>query len=97
MNVIQAMTPEGKTIATLVNYAIHPEVLGNEIGICSPDLVGPLYEQLEAQTGGMGMFMNSAQGGMVTADNRNLDQPKDTRPATGTTPEAGRSACASAS
>ncbi len=78
MNVIQAKSPQGKTIATLVNYAVHPEVLGNAIGICSPDLVGPLYEQLEAQTGGMGLFMNSAQGGMVTADNRNLDQPKDT-------------------
>ena len=80
MNVIQAKSPQGKTIATLVNYAVHPEVLGNEIGICSPDLVGPLYEQLEAQTGGMGLFMNSAQGGMVTADNRNLDQPKETQP-----------------
>jgi hypothetical protein len=79
MNVIQAKSPQGKTIATLVNYAVHPEVLGNAIGICSPDLVGPLYEQLEAQTGGMGLFMNSAQGGMVTADNRNLDQPKDTQ------------------
>jgi len=80
MNVIQAKSPQGKTIATLVNYAVHPEVLGNAIGICSPDLVGPLYEQLEAQTGGMGLFMNSAQGGMVTADNRNLDQPKDAQP-----------------
>ncbi len=79
MNVIQATSPQGKTIATLVNYAVHPEVLGNAIGICSPDLVGPLYEQLEAQTGGMGLFINSAQGGMVTADNRNLDQPKDTQ------------------
>src|SRR6185436_7791958 len=28
MCVIQALTPEGKTITTLVNYAIHPEVLG---------------------------------------------------------------------
>ncbi len=80
MNVIQARSPQGKTIATLVNYAVHPEVLGNAIGICSPDLVGPLDEQLEAQTGGMGLFMNSAQGGMVTADNRNLDQPKETQP-----------------
>ncbi len=41
MSVIQAISPEGKTIATLVNYAIHPEVLGNSIGILSPDLIGP--------------------------------------------------------
>lgn len=77
MVVIQAVTPDGKTIGTLVNYAIHPEVLGNGLGILSPDLIGPLCDQLEADFGGMGMFMNSAQGGMVTADNRNLDKPAD--------------------
>ena len=77
MSVIQAKSLDGKTIATLVNYAIHPEVLGNDIGICSPDLIGPLDDYLEANAGGMGMFMNSAQGGMVTADNRELDKPRD--------------------
>jgi hypothetical protein len=77
MSVIQAMSPRGKTIATLINYAIHPEVLGNEIGILSPDLVGPLYEAIEAKNGGIGLFMNGAQGGMITADNRDLGQPSD--------------------
>lgn len=77
MSVIQAVSPQGKTIATLVNYAVHPEVLGNSQGILSPDLVGPLCEQIEQQTGGAALFMNGAQGGMITADNRNLDQPKD--------------------
>jgi hypothetical protein len=77
MHVIQAISPQGKTIATLVNYAVHPEVLGNELGILSPDLVGPLCEKLESQAGGTALFINSAQGGMVTADNRNLDQPRD--------------------
>lgn len=77
MNVIQAVSPDGKVICTLVNYAIHPEVLGSEQGLLSPDLVGPLCDKLEADLGGMGMFMNSAQGGMVTADNRVLDKPSD--------------------
>ena len=52
-------------------------MLGNSVGILSPDLVGPLCERIESQAGGMALFMNSAQGGMVTADNRNLDQPRD--------------------
>ena len=69
-NVIQAIDPTGKPIATLVNYAIHPEVLGSGVGICSPDLIGPLYDEITAKGGGTGIFMNSAQGGMVTADNR---------------------------
>jgi hypothetical protein len=77
MSVIRARGPGGKTIATLVNYAVHPEVLGNDVGICSPDLVGPLCDKLEADSGGLALFMNGAQGGMVTADNRNLDQPRD--------------------
>ena len=77
MSVIQAVSPQGKTIATLVNYAIHPEVLGNSVGIVSPDVIGPLCEKLESSTGGMALFMNSAQGGMVTADNRDLSQPRD--------------------
>jgi hypothetical protein len=77
MSVIQANSLDGKTIATLVNYAIHPEVLGNDVGLLSPDLVGPLCAKLESETGGTALFMNGAQGGMITADNRNLDEPRD--------------------
>jgi hypothetical protein len=69
-HVIQALDASGHPFATLVNYAIHPEVIGSGAGICSPDLIGPLYERLSAKGGGTGIFMNSAQGGMVTADNR---------------------------
>lgn len=69
-HVIQAVSESGKPLATLVNYAIHPEVLGNDAGVLSPDMAGPLYDRLEASGGGMGLFINSAQGGMVTADNR---------------------------
>jgi hypothetical protein len=69
-HIIQALDDSGKPLATLVNYAIHPEVLGNRRGICSPDLVGPLYDRIAEKGGGTALFMNSAQGGMVTADNR---------------------------
>lgn len=72
-HVIQVLDPAGKPVATLVNYAIHPEVLGARQGILSPDLVGPLYARLAEAGGGTGIFLNSAQGGMVTADNRRPD------------------------
>lgn len=76
--VIQVRGLDAKPIATLVNYAIHPEVLGSDLGILSPDLAGPLYDNIERAGGGLALFMNGAQGGMVTADNRNLDQqPRD--------------------
>lgn len=60
----------GKPIATLVNYAVHPEVLGSDRGILSPDMIGPLYQRIESTIGGLALFMNGAQGGMVTADTR---------------------------
>lgn len=72
-NVMQFLGADGKAIATLVNYAIHPEVIGPNQGICSPDVIGPLHDRIAAQGGGMAIFMNSAQGGMVTADCRGED------------------------
>ena len=77
MSVIQAVDANDKPMATLVNYAIHPEVLGSGIGILSPDLIGPLCDRIEEQGGGPAIFMNGAQGGMITADNRDLNRPKD--------------------
>jgi hypothetical protein len=78
-SVIQVVDAEDHGIATLINFAVHPEVLGAEQGICSPDLVGPLCELVEQEAGGVALFMNGAQGGMITADNRALDQPSDAR------------------
>jgi hypothetical protein len=69
-SVIQAIGADGRPMALLVNYAIHPEVLGSGAGILSPDLIGPLYDRIAAKGGGVAIFMNGAQGGMVTADNR---------------------------
>ena len=72
--VIQAICTRGKNtgkiLVTLVNYAIHPEVIGNRRDILIPDLIGPLNDRIEAKTGGMAVFINGAQDGMVTADNR---------------------------
>lgn len=81
MNVLQAAGENDAIIFTLVNYATHPEVLGNELGLMSPDLVGPLCDKLEQDLGGVGIFVNGAQGGMITADNRLLDQPKNAQEA----------------
>jgi len=77
MSVIQAIGSDKKAIATLVNYAVHPEVIGDGRGIISPDLVGPLCDKIEAQVGGTALFLNGAQGGMITADNRDLNKPRD--------------------
>ncbi len=74
-NVVQAVAANDttRTLATLINYAIHPEVIGSERSILSPDVCGPLYDYVEKETGGTAVFMNGALGGMVTADNRRSD------------------------
>lgn len=72
-HVIQAIDFKGKPVATLVNYACHPEVIGPGQGILCPDFVGPLYDRIAKRGGGTGIFMNSALGGMVTADCRGPD------------------------
>jgi len=72
LNTLHADAADGTRIFTLVNYAIHPEVL-LRAPICTPDLVGPLYDCLDAAAGGCTLFLNGAQGGMVTADIRTED------------------------
>lgn len=79
--VIQAVATKGKkgaakkgeTIVTVVNYASHPEVIGNDQGMLGPDYCGPLYDRIEEKAGGVAVFMNGALGGMVTADCRGDD------------------------
>lgn len=77
VSVLQVRAAGGAPLGTLVNYAIHPEVLGSKVGLLSPDMVGPLCDSLESSFGGMALFMNGAQGGMITADNRDLQKPRD--------------------
>ena len=69
-DVIQFLDVKDKPLATLVNYACHPEVIGADQGLLCPDFVGPLYGRIKKRGGGTGIFMNGALGGMVTADCR---------------------------
>lgn len=75
--VLQVRGIGGASIATLVNYAVHPEVMGSGQGILTADLAAPFYQRIEEAGGGTAIFFNSAQGGMITADNRNLEDPRD--------------------
>ena len=72
-DVIQFLGADAKPIATFVNYACHPEIIGPDQRIMSPDFVGPLYDRIEERRAGTGIFMNGALGGMVTADCRGQD------------------------
>jgi len=58
----------GSAIATLVNYACHPEVLWNDNRLITSDFVHYLRESLEERGAGVVLYFNGAQGAMVTPD-----------------------------
>jgi len=69
LSVMQVLDDGGGTIATLVNYACHPEILDNRL--ITSDFPNWLRQRLEQRLGGIAIYMNGAQGGMVTADVQN--------------------------
>jgi hypothetical protein len=68
LTVMKVDTLDGRTIATLVNFAAHPEILGSENREVSRDFVHYLATYLEEELGGVAIYFNGAQGGMITPD-----------------------------
>ncbi len=54
------------TVATLVSWTNHPEVLGDENGLVSADFPHYVREQLEARYGGVALYASGPVGGMMT-------------------------------
>lgn len=70
IGVIRFCTPQGNTLATLVNWACHPETLWSDNRLITSDFAGYLRGKVEAELGGICVFVNGALGGMITVDNR---------------------------
>lgn len=58
--VLQAKFPDGKNLFTLMNYAFRPEFMNNHY--LSADILASFYTSIEEKDGGMGIFLNGAQG-----------------------------------
>ena len=59
---------QGKTIATIVNFACHVEGLEAGFGDMSADFPGYMCDKIKANLGGTCVFLNGAVGGMVSGD-----------------------------
>ncbi len=55
---------DGKPIATLINWANHPETLGSRNTRITADYPAAIYKRLEERRGGVAVFINGAVGGM---------------------------------
>ncbi len=66
---------DGKVIATLTNFACHPEVLNNDQ--LTADFCHWYYQTVESKVGGVAIFANGALGGMISpAPNPDPNVPK---------------------
>jgi hypothetical protein len=68
--VMKFVSDGGKTIATVLNFAGHPEVLDGPPYnyLISADYLAYVYEYIEDKLGGVAVFFNGALGGMITPD-----------------------------
>ena len=55
---------DGRAIATVVNWACHPETLGRENRLITADFPGALCAKVEQDTGGTCLFFNGPIGGL---------------------------------
>jgi hypothetical protein len=66
---------DGRRIATVVNWANHPETLGSRNTHLSADYPGFFYKRLEARLSGMAVLWNGAVGGMQSPLGATIKDP----------------------
>src|SRR5581483_624603 len=55
-------SPAGETIATIVNYACHPTIMGPPNRLITPDYPGAMKRVVEQAVGGRCLFLQGAAG-----------------------------------
>jgi len=63
----------GKPVATIVNYACHPVVLGHKSNAASADYPGFLTAYMEKKTGAPCLFLNGACGDLNPVNNHSIE------------------------
>lgn len=69
LSVLQFINKRNKNIATLVNFACHPTIVGKDNTLSSADFPAGIYQQLNAKLGGVNLFLQGAIGGWVQPEN----------------------------
>jgi hypothetical protein len=79
LSVLQFLDADGRSLATLTNYACHPTVLGPDNTLVSADYVAGFYETMAARLGGENLFLQGAIGGWVQPlqGDRSVDLAQD--------------------
>jgi len=59
---------DGRPIATLLNYACHPTIMGPDNRMITPDYPGPARQVVEQHVGGLCLFLQGAAGNQGPVD-----------------------------
>ncbi len=70
--VMRLTTPEGKPIATLINFSDHPETLGSKNTQITADYPHWLCAYAEEHLGGTAVFVNGSIGGLLSTNNSSV-------------------------
>lgn len=65
VTVLQLLSPRGKNIATLTNFACHPTILDGNNTLISADYPSGFYKYMRSKAGGINLFLQGAIGGWV--------------------------------
>ncbi len=68
---------DGRPMATLVNWANHPETLGSKNTLITADYSANVYRTIEERLGGTAVFINGAVGGMQSPLGAKIEGMKD--------------------
>lgn len=79
--ILSAAGKAGQPIATLVNWANHPETLGSENTRITADYPAYFYTRLEERMGGVAVLLNGAVGGMQSPLGARVMDPATGQPA----------------
>jgi len=70
LGVLRLNGADGKSVATIVNWSCHPEVIGRENMLITADYPGPLCARVEEKTGGQCLFLSGVIGGLLSPDTK---------------------------
>ena len=68
VDVVAIDDENGNPIATIVNYAMHPTIMGHENQWVTPDFPGPMRSVVEYTVGGLCLFLQGASGNQGPVD-----------------------------
>lgn len=71
---------DGRPIATIVNWANHPEALGSRNTLVTADYAAFLYRRIEELGGGVAVLLNGALGGMQSPGGALVRDPRTKEP-----------------